>query len=392
MGKLTVKGIQSLTKPGRYGDGGTLFLCIAPGGSKSWVQRVTIDGKRRDIGLGGFPVVGLATARKRAFDNHVAIAEGRNPLGERRKIAIPSFREASQRTFEANRPRWRNEKHAKNWLQSLEKYAFPVFGDTAVNRIDRGEVLAVLTPIWTSRAETAQRLRQRIRTVLRWCEAHGFVEYNAAGEAIDGALPHNPTAKKHFRALPYQDVTAALETVESSKASMAAKWCFRFLVLTATRSGEARGATWSDIDLNTREWRIPANRMKGGVEHRVPLSEPALEVLERAQVLRDESDLVFPSPTKKGRSLSDMTLTKLLRDVGLAERTTVHGFRSSFRDWASEKTNAAHAVMELSLAHAVGSSVEQAYARSDLFDKRRTLMEQWASYLSATPGKVVRIG
>ena len=168
----------------------------------------------------------LATARKRAFDNRVAIAEGRNPLGERRKTAIPSFREASKRTFEANRPLWRNEKHVKNWLQSLEKYAFPVFGDTPVNRIDRGEVLSILTPIWTSRAETARRLRQRIRTVLRWCEAHGFVEYNAAGEAIDGALPNIPTAKAHFRALPYQDVTAALETVESSKASMAAKLCF----------------------------------------------------------------------------------------------------------------------------------------------------------------------
>ena len=392
MGKLTVKGIQTLTEPGRYGDGGTLFLCVAPGGSKSWVQRVTIDGKRRDIGLGGFPVVSLATARKRAFNNRVAIAEGRNPLGEKGKTAIPSFREASKQTFEANRPLWRNEKHAKNWHRSLEKYAFPVIGDLAVNRIDRGDVLSILTPIWTSRAETARRLRQRIRAVLRWCEAHGFVEYNAAGEAIDGALPHIPTAKEHFRALPYQDVTAALETVESSKASMAAKLCFRFLVLTATRSGEARGATWSEIDLNTREWRIPATRMKGGVEHRVPLSEPALEVLERAQVLRDESDLVFPSPTKKGRPLSDMTLTKLLRDVGLAERTTVHGFRSSFRDWASEKTNAAHAVMELALAHAVGSSVEQAYARSDLLAKRGTLMEQWASYLSATPGKVVRIG
>ena len=169
MGKLTVKGIQTLTKPGRYGDGGTLFLSIAPGGSKSWVQRVTIDGKRRDIGLGGFPVVSLATARKRAFDNRVAIAEGRNPLGERRKTAIPSFREASKQTFEANRPLWRNEKHAKNWLRSLEKYACPVIGDMAVNRIDRGEVLSILTPIWTSRPETARRLRQRIRTVLRWC-------------------------------------------------------------------------------------------------------------------------------------------------------------------------------------------------------------------------------
>ena len=269
----------------------------------------------------------------------------------------------------------------------MQKHVFPVIGDMAVNQIDRGDVLSILT-----RPETARRLRQRIRTVLRWCEAHGFVEHNVAGDGIDGALPRIPNTKTHFRALPYQEVTAALETVESSKASMAAKLCFRFLVLTATRSGEARGATWSEIDSDAREWRIPAARMKSGIEHRVPLSDSALDILEHARMLRDESGLVFPSPMKRGRPLSDMTLTKLLRDVGLGERTTVHGFRSSFRDWASEKTTAAHAVMELSLAHAVGSSVEQAYARSDLLAKRRTLVQQWAGYLSSTPAKVIRIG
>ena len=331
MGKLTVEGIQTLTKPGRYGDGGTLFLIVAPGGSKSWVQRVTIDGKRRDIGLGGFPVVSLVTARRRAFDHRVAIAEGRNPLGERHKTAIPSFREATQRTFEANRPRWRNDKHVKNWLQSIARYAFPVIGDMAVNRIDRGNVLSILTPIWTSRAETARRLRQRIRTVLRWCEAHGFTEHNAAGEAIDGALPAMPKLKAHYRTLPYKEVAVALETGKASEASMAAKLALRFLVLTAVRSGEARGATWAEIDMDAQEWRIPGERMKGGVEQRVPLSNTALDVLERARMLRDESDLLFPSPMKRGRPLSDMTLTKLLRDVGLAERTTVHVFRSAFR-------------------------------------------------------------
>ena len=185
MGKLAVKGIRALTEPGRYGDGATLFLSVAPGGSKSWIQRVTVDGKRRDIGLGGFPVVSLATARRRAFDNRVAIAEGRNPLDEKRKAAIPTFREACQRAFEANRPRWRNAKHVKNWMQSMERYAFPVIGDVSVNRITRGDVLAILTPIWTSRPETARRLRQRIRSVLRWSEAQILVEHNAACEAAD---------------------------------------------------------------------------------------------------------------------------------------------------------------------------------------------------------------
>ena len=184
----------------------------------------------------------------------------------------------------------------------------------------------------------------------------------------------------HHRALPYRDVTEALETIDSSDASLAAKLCFRFLVLTAARSGETRGATWDEIDEDAREWRIPAGRMKGGVQHRVPLSGPALKVLKQAGQLRDDSELVFPSPVRPGHPMSDMTLTKVLRATGLAERATVHGFRSTFRDWAAECTNAPHAVMELSLAHAVGSSVEQAYARSDLIAKRRVLMDQWAKF------------
>ena len=393
MGKLTVRGVEAKTKPGRYGDGGTLFLHVAPGGSKSWVQRVTIDGQRRDIGLGGFPVVSLAKARRRAFDNRVAISDGLNPVGEKRakkpKATIPTFREAAAQTFEANKHRGRNDKHVKNWMQSLERYAFTVVGDMPVDRIGREDVLRILTPIWTSRPETARRLRQRIRAVLRWCEAHGFIEHNAAGDGIDGALPAMPKLKAHFRALPYQEVAGALDTVEASGASMAAKLCLRFVVLTASRSGEARAATWGEIDMDAREWRIPAERMKGGVEHRVPLSDAAVAVLEQARMLDDESAVVFPSPMKRGRPLSDMTLTKVLRDTGLAERCTVHGFRSSFRDWCAE-TGKPREIAEAALAHTVGG-VEGAYFRSDLYQRRRRLMDSWAGYLAAIPGKVVHI-
>ena len=251
-------------------------------------------------------------------------------------------------------------------------------------------MLKVLTPIWSTRQETARRVRQRIRTVLGWAMAHGYVHTNAAGEAIDGALPSMPTVKRPYRALPYQDVAAALETVEAGRASDAAKVCLRFTVLTAARSGEARGATWGEIDVDAREWRIPPERMKAGSEHRVPLSDAALDVLEKARTLEDGSGLAFPSPSRPGRQLSDMSLTKVLRDTGLAERATVHGFRTSFRTWAAERTNAEHAVMELSLAHAVGS-VEQAYARSDLLAKRRRLMDQWASYVTGTRAEVVKL-
>ena len=233
-------------------------------------------------------------------------------------------------------------------------------------------------------------MRARIRKVLGFALAHGYVAANAA-DGIDGALPRVATRAKHFRALPYQDVAGALEKVEASGAAWAVKGALRFLVLTAARSGEVRGATWSEIDLEAREWRIPAERMKTGAEHRVPLSDAAVAVLERVKPLQDSSGLVFPSPVRVGRELSSMTLTKALRSCGLADRATVHGFRTSFRTWASERTNADHAVMELSLAHAVGSQVERAYSRSDLRDKRRLLMNQWAGYLEGGAATVVRL-
>ena len=386
MGNLTAAKAKSLSKPGMHGDGEGLYLSVSRSGSRSWVQRISIEGRRRELGLGSFPAIGLAQARGLAAANRTAVAEGRDPLAERReakrKAAIPTFREAAKQTFEANRPRWRNGKHTASWWQTLERHAFPTLGDMPVDRIGREDVLRVLTPIWSVRMETARRVRQRTRTVLRWCMAHGYVEHNAAGEAIDGALPPMPRLRAHLRAMPYQEVSAALATVEASKASLASKLCLRFLVLTAARSGEARGATWDEIDEATGEWRIPGSRMKAGVEHRVPLSDAALELLEQARVLRDGSGLIFPSSVKAGHPMSDMTLTQVLRKTGLAERSTVHGFRSAFRDWAAECTSAPHAVMELSLAHAVGSSVEQAYARSDLIEKRRVLMQAWADFVA----------
>ena len=391
MEKLTTARAKSLSASGMYRADSTLYLNIARGGSKSWIQRIAIGGRRHDIGLGPFPVVGLAEARRRAFANRVAIAEGRDPLADKRRAKVPTFREAAVQTFEANRPRWRNNKTTANWMQGMEKRVFPVIGDTPVDRIGREEVLRILTPVWAEKPEIARKLRERIRATLRWAQAHGHVENNVAGEAISGALPAMPRIKAHFRALPYQEVAAALETVEASGATLAGKVCFRFLVLTACRSGEARGAMWGEINLDAREWRIPASRMKGKAEHRVPLSDAAMEVLDQARTLDDGSGLIFPSPARRGRPMSDMALTAVLRRTGLAERTVVHGFRSAFRDFASERTSAPHAVMELSLAHAVGSAVEQAYARSDLLEKRRALMQRWADFVTASGAKVVAI-
>ncbi len=382
MALLTAAKVKALTEPGRYSDGEGLHLFVRQSGTKAWVHRITIDGRRRDIGLGGYPAVSLAKARERAEENRAAVAGGLDPQAEKRgPIEVPTFREASERTISANRPRWRHGKTATNWKGSLETYAFPVFGETRVSLVGRGDVLAVLEPIWTTKPATARKLRQRIRMIFSWAMAHGFIELNPAGEVIDAALPPMPAVKAHFRALPYRDVRKALETIEESYSSLSSRLCLRFLVLTAARSGEARGTLWDEIDFEEREWRIPATRMKSGVEHRVPLSDFSLDVLQQALSLDDNSGLVFPSTLKPGSPLSDMTLTKILRTVGLADRATVHGFRTSFKTWAMEQTDTPWAVGEAALAHTLGNSTEQAYARSDLFERRRVLMQQWADYL-----------
>ncbi len=378
---LSATRVKALKERGRYSDGGGLHLFISKAGRKSWVLRITVDGRRRDIGLGGYPSVSLAQAREKAAEYRAAVAEGRDPLAEKRAPAMPTFKKAAYAVHEANKPRWRNPRHASGWIQTLERHAMPKLGNTSLDKIDRGDVLSVLTPIWSSRPETARRVRQRMRAVFRWALAYGFVESNPAGEAIDGALPPMPKVKAHFRALPYQEVASALETIESSQASIPAKLCFRFLVLTAARSGEARGATWDEFDMHGREWHIPSGRMKAGVEHRVPLSNQALDLLRETSVLRDDSGLVFPSVLKAGSPMSDMTLTKVLRSVGLADRATVHGFRSSFKNWTLEQTDTPWVVSEAALAHSLGNATEQAYARSDLFERRRELMQLWADYV-----------
>lgn len=381
MGKLTAAGAKALSKPGLHGDGGTLYLHVSAGGSRSWIQRIVFRRRRHDLGLGAFPAVPLAEARRRAAANRLLVAAGGDPLKGRRRAAVPTFREAAEQTYRAHRPRWRNAKVAAVWLQSMERYAFPSIGSLPVDDVGRTDVLNILTPIWGAKPETARKLRQRIRATLKWCQAKEYVEHNVAGEMIDGALPAMPAVQAHFAALPYREVPAALAAVEASRASLAARLCFRFLVLTAARSGEARGALWSEIDLGAREWRVPPERMKDGEEHVVPLADAAVAVIEQARPLRDRSGLLFPSPARPGRPLSENTLSKLLRDLGIP--AVPHGFRASFRTWGSERTNTPREILEMALAHAVGDLTERSYRRTALKDKRRKLMNRWARFATS---------
>ena len=375
-GKLTDRAIRTLKERGRYGDGNTLYLVVTPGGSKQWVQRVTIGGKSTDLGLGGYPLVSLKEARDQSQVNRKLARSGSDPRTAQR--SVPTFAEAAGKVIEFNRPTWRSAVHADKWFSTLATYAFPHFGEKSVDQISSGDVMNALTPIWTAKPETARRVRQRVSAVMKWAIANHFRSGNPAGEAIDAALPRTPLFRAHYRALHYTEVPAVIGVIRSSGALPVTKLSLEFLVLTSARSGEVRLAAWEEMDPEVRTWVISAGRMKAGREHRVPLQDRALAILEEARPLGCRSGLVFP--VASGNPLSNMTYGKLLQRLGVD--CVPHGFRSSFRDWAAEQTDAPHAVMEAALAHIVSNAVEAAYARSDLFDRRRRLMDAWESYLA----------
>ena len=381
--KLSPAFVKTVTNPGKYYDQNGLILRVLLNGGKQWVQRLVIHGKRRDLGLRTFPLVSLAEARKQAFENRKLARAGGDPAV--RRPDMPSFARAAEKVIEMHRASWKEGgKSAAQWEASLRDYVLPRIGDKRVDQVSTADIMAVLLPIWTDKPETARRVRQRIGAVMKWAVAQGLRQDNPAGDAIAQALPRHNRVKQHMRALPHGEVAGAIAAVRASNASVAVKLAFEFLVLTACRSGEVRLATWDEIDMDAREWTVPGERMKSKRPHRVPSSGSAVEILAKARVLSDGTGLVFPSPT--GKALSDNTLSKLLRQLNIA--AVPHGFRSSFRDWAAECTNAPRAVMEAALAHVVGG-VEGAYARSDLFERRRKLMDDWAAYLSQERGQVI---
>jgi integrase len=380
--KLTAVSIRAAKDPGRYADGNGLYLIVDPSGAKRWVLRIIVQGKRRDIGLGGLSVTTLAEARETALEYRKIARNGGDPVAIRRQIRviIPTFEAAARIVHAEHSASWANAKHADQWINTLTTYVFPMLGDLPVDRISTPEILGVLAPIWLTKPETAKRVRQRIGTVLDWSKAAGFRTGDNPIDGVSKGLPKQPGKDEHHEALPYAELPVFLHSLRKTSASELGKLAFEFLILNASRTGEVLLAKWSEIDLSNGVWTIPASRMKAKREHRVPLTPTSITLLNRAKTLTDRSDYVFPGRNAE-KPMSNMVFLMILRRMGLT--ITAHGFRSSFRDWASEQTTFSREACELALAHTIKDKVEAAYRRGDLLDKRRELMLAWAAFVAS---------
>ena len=397
--RLTAVGIKNLKEKGLYADGGGLYLRITDSGTKAWIFRFARDGRTRDMGLGTCAEISLASARQIAEECRKLLKQGMDPIEARKKTAgkqngspnSATFREAVDRYITAHEPSWKNPKHRQQWRNTLNSYASPIIGDMDVADIATEDVLRVLEPIWRTKPETAVRVRGRIENVLDWCRARKLRD--GANPALwRGHLKHLLPARKkkgtvrHHRAMPWQELPAFMAALRTNSA-MSAR-ALEFTILTAARTSEAILATPSEFDLNEGVWHVPATRMKASVDHRVPLSERARTIIAGLPQIEGTA-YVFPS-ARRGRPLSNMAMLELLR--GLRPGLTVHGFRSTFRDWAAEETDFPSEVVEMALAHTIESEVERAYRRGDLFPKRRTLMDAWAAYCSGEDRKLMLVG
>ena len=377
-GDLAVKALSA----GIHADGGNLYLQVTASGARSWIFRFSFAGKRHEMGLGAYPVVSLKEARAKAMDCRKAVAAGRNPLAEKRAAAQAAgitFEEAVSRYLDAHEAGWRNAKHRQQWRNTLASYAFPAFGAEPVATIDVAAVMRILGPLWKEKTETASRLRGRIEAVLDWATANGYRHGENPARwrgHLDKLLPKRAKVQRvqHHAALPYADLPAFYASLEAQEGLGAL--ALRFCILTAARTGEVIGARWQEID--GAVWSVPAERMKGNRPHRVPLSAEALAILEAVRPLASSAE-AFLLPGVKGKGLSNMAMAAVLKRMNVAG-ITVHGFRSAFRDWAGEQTSSPREVCEAALAHVNADKVEAAYLRSDLFERRRALLADWAGF------------
>jgi integrase len=400
LNRLSPIELKNKTKRGYYADGGGLYFRVSEFGTSSWAFRYTIAGKAREMGLGAFPDVTMKEARERAAEARKSLRDGIDPIEVRKEAySAKVASNASALTFEqcaaayiaAKEPEWKNAKHGEQWRNTLATYAYPIIGKILVRDVEQAHILRILEPIWTTKTETASRLRGRLENVIDYATARGYRTGDNPARwrgHLDMILPKPSKVAKvdHHAALPYTEIGSFMADLKNQVGQGAR--ALELAILTAARSGEVRGATWAEIDLSAAVWTIPKERMKAGKEHRIPLSPAAVQLLENLPRLAD-SNLLFPS--SKGKELSDMTLTAVLRRM---ERPiTAHGFRSTFRDWAGETTAFPREVIEHALAHQLKDKAEAAYARGTLFEKRRRLMADWATYCATEKkaGEVIGI-
>ena len=372
---LTAQFVRTVAKRGKYMDAGRtgLMLHVRNATSKSWVQQIYVNGTRRNFGLGSTRFVTLKEARLKAWDNQMAARTG-NWKEQRASI---TFKEAALETINFNKENWKDGgKTFTSWNSTLETYVFPIIGNSKVHRLKASDILKVLKPIWNTKRPTAHKVKNRITVTLERCVAEGYCTENVA-KVVGAALPKNGYNSQHQKALHFSKVHSAISKVHKSQANEVIKLAIEFTILTACRSKEVRLAKCGELDLSKRTWEIPAERTKTGITHKVPLSGRCMEILKRANKLA-VNDRIFPSI--KGKALHGDKLSKTLRDLNI--EGTLHGFRSSFRDWAAEKTEVPSEICEFALAHIEGSNAVKAYRRTDYFEKRRALMQDWANYLT----------
>ncbi|PDQ19665.1 integrase [Mesorhizobium sanjuanii] len=380
--------VKQIKAPGRYADGNGLYLVVDPSGAKRWLLRTVVQGRRRDIGLGGLSITSLAQAREAAQNYRKVARDGGDPLATRREArrVVPTFQVAAETVHAEHEVSWKNPKHAKQWINTLAQYAYPVIGDYRVDAIGTPDVLRALSPIWLTKPETARRVRQRINTVLDWAKAAGYRSGDNPVDGVSRGLPKQTDSDQHHAAVPFSEVAGFVRALQQSGSGPVAKWAFEFLILTASRTSEVIQAKWSEFDLASKLWTVPAARMKAKREHRVPLTDRCIEILESARAFFPSADFVFPNASGES-PMSNMVFLAMMKRMKV--KATAHGFRSAFRDWAAEETSFPREIAEMALAHTIANKVEAAYRRGDLLEKRREMMQSWADFVGensvATP-------
>ena len=389
--ELTALKVRKLDIPGRYADGNNLYLEIDKSGARRWTLRVTVLGRRRDMGLGGVSTVSLEEARELAYQYKKIARSGGDPILERQKNKglQTTLIYCAKKVHQINLPTWKNQKFAKQWFSSLEHHVFPTIGKLPISQVTSADILRVLTPIWNTKGDTAKKIKQRLRMIIKWARAQGYFQGDDPVELAEQALPKQLKSDDHHKSLEFEKLPEMISNLKKSKISLPTKLALEFTILSACRTNEVLNAKWEEIDLTKLVWSIPSERMKGGKVHQVPLTDRMTVILNDCKKLKTNNDLLFPSEIN-GEALSNNTMRLALKKR-LKIDATVHGMRSSFKDWASETTNFANEVSEMALAHTISNKTELAYRRRTLIEKRRQLMQRWSDYLNNKEGEVIEL-